>query len=62
MGHIYKFLGSKDQAKQYYENREALEKYLARLKELMGEDSESGPETNEPKTDNDNTTSAAPVS
>lgn len=39
MGRIYKWLGSKDQARQLWENREALDKYLARLKELMEADS-----------------------
>lgn len=35
MGRIYKWLGSDEQARQLWENREALNKYLARLKELM---------------------------
>lgn len=38
MGRIFKFLGSKEAAQQLWENREALEKYLSRLKELWDED------------------------
>lgn len=38
MGHYFKWLGSREQAKELWENREALNKYLARLKELMEED------------------------
>ncbi len=45
MGHIYKWLGSKEQAKQLWENRESLEKYLSRLKELMEGDNPSSLES-----------------
>ena len=38
MGRIYKWLGSAEQARELWENREALDKYLARLKELMEAD------------------------
>lgn len=38
MGKIFKYLGNKEQARELWENREALDKYLARLKELMEED------------------------
>lgn len=38
MGRIYKWLGSKDQARQLWENRESLDRYLKRLKELMEDD------------------------
>lgn len=41
MGRIYKWLGSPEQARQLWENREALDKYLARLKELMEADEKS---------------------
>lgn len=35
--HYYKFLGSKEQARQLWENKEALDKYVKRLRELMCE-------------------------
>jgi hypothetical protein len=38
MGRIFKYLGSKESARQLWENREALEMYLTRLKELWDED------------------------
>ncbi len=41
MGHIYKWLGSDEQVKELYQNREALELYLAKLKELMEKDNPS---------------------
>ena len=41
MGHYFKFLGDAESARSLWENREALDKYLARLKELMNEDSVS---------------------
>ena len=47
MGHIYKWLGSDEQAKELWQNTEALDKYLARLKELMENDID--PENEEPK-------------
>lgn len=37
MGHIYRWLGSKEQARELWENREALEKYIARLKDFWDE-------------------------
>ncbi len=40
MGHVYKWLGSDEQVKQLWQNREALAKYLDRLKELMEKDDE----------------------
>jgi len=36
--HYFKLLGHLDSYKELWENREALDKYLARLKELMEED------------------------
>ncbi len=47
MGHIYKWLGSDEQAKELWQNTQALDKYLARLKELMENDID--PENEEPK-------------
>ena len=41
MEHVYRNIGSHEQMKHLYENREALENYLARLKELMEPDEES---------------------
>jgi len=38
MGHIYKYCGSPEQAKKLWENKEALQLYLSRLKELMEAD------------------------
>lgn len=38
MGRIYKYLGNEESARELWENREALDKYLARLKELMEKD------------------------
>lgn len=35
MGRIYKYLGNKESARELWENREALDKYLAALKRLM---------------------------
>lgn len=35
MGHYFKWLGSKEQARTLWENREALNLYLHRLRELM---------------------------
>lgn len=35
MGRIFKYLGSKESARGLWENQEALDKYLARLKDLM---------------------------
>ena len=37
--HYFKYLGSKESARQLWENREALDRYLKRLKELIEEDS-----------------------
>jgi hypothetical protein len=37
MGRIFKYMGTKEQARQLWENREALDKYLRRLRELMTE-------------------------
>lgn len=47
MGHIYKYLGTKEQARQLWENREALDLYLNRLKELY--DKEEPSEVEQPK-------------
>lgn len=41
MGRIYKFLGGPDAARQLWENREALDKYLDHLKYLMMADPNS---------------------
>lgn len=38
MGRIFKWLGTDEQARELWENREALEKYLARLKEFWDEE------------------------
>lgn len=35
--HYFRYLGSKEQARELWENREALNKYLERLRELMCE-------------------------
>jgi hypothetical protein len=35
--HYFKYLGSKESARQLWENRESLDKYLKRLRELMCE-------------------------
>lgn len=51
MGHIFKYLGSKEQARQLWENREALDLYLNRLKELY--DKEEPSEAEPPKEDED---------
>ncbi len=40
MGHIYKWLGSMEQVKELWQNKESLEKYIDRLRELMEEDSQ----------------------
>lgn len=40
MGHYFKWLGSPEQARELWENREALDKYLAALKKLMEPDKE----------------------
>lgn len=47
MEHIFKYRGSKEQMKNLYENRESLDKYLARLKELMEKDDENEDDENE---------------
>ncbi len=49
MGHVYKWLGTDEQIKELWQNREALDKYLARLKELMEEDGDSEMELPEQK-------------
>ena len=33
--HYFKYLGDKESMRELWENREALDKYLAKLKELM---------------------------
>lgn len=38
MGRIFKYLGSKETARQLWENRESLDKYIAKLKEFWDED------------------------
>ena len=35
MGHVFKWMGSKEQARALWENEEALAMYMARLKEIM---------------------------
>lgn len=37
MGHYFKYLGDKESARALWENREALDKYLCKLRELMTE-------------------------
>ena len=41
MSRIYKLLGDPDSYRHLWENREALEKYLQRLKELMEQEDEN---------------------
>jgi hypothetical protein len=41
MGHYFKWLGSREQARALWENKEALVKYMSRLKELMMADPEA---------------------
>lgn len=41
--HYYKIIGHPDSYRQLWENREALDKYLARLKELMEQDAAGVP-------------------
>lgn len=50
MGHYFKWMGSPEQARELWENREALDKYLAALKKLMEPDKEvsSLPSSNKP--------------
>lgn len=38
--HYFKLIGNPEGYRELWENREALDKYLKRLKELMDEDSE----------------------
>lgn len=38
MGHYFKWLGGREQARALWENQEALDKYLVRLKEFWDED------------------------
>lgn len=58
MGHYFKLIGNN--FKHLWENREALEMYLARLKELMGADEKeklsADQETPQSKTDSLNET------
>jgi len=49
--HYYKYLGTPEQAKELWENRESLEKYLSRLKELMEEDEGLNKEKNPERSD-----------
>lgn len=37
MGHVYKYLGSKEQIEKLWQNKEALELYIARLKDFWDE-------------------------
>lgn len=41
MGHYFKWLGSRESARQLWENKESLDKYLAHLKHLMMADPNS---------------------
>lgn len=41
MGRIFKFIGGPEAARQLWENQESLNKYVARLKELMMADPNS---------------------
>lgn len=41
--HYYKIIGHPDTYRHLWENREALDKYLARLKELMEQDAAGVP-------------------
>jgi predicted butyrate kinase (DUF1464 family) len=38
MGHYFKYLGSPETARELWENKEALEKYLSRLRDFWDED------------------------
>lgn len=40
MGHLYKWLGSDEEAKKLWQNKEALEMYIARLKEYWDEENQ----------------------
>jgi len=40
MGHYFKYLGSREQARELWENKEALSKYVNRLRDLMMADPE----------------------
>ena len=40
MGHVYKWLGSDEQAKKLWQNREALDMYIARLKQFWDDDNQ----------------------
>ena len=40
MGHVYRWLGSDEQAKKLWQNEEALSKYITRLKDFWDEDNE----------------------
>lgn len=35
MGHYFKWMGSREQARELWENKESLRKYLDRLRDLM---------------------------
>jgi len=37
MGHVYKYLGSKEQIEKLWQNKEALDLYIARLKDFWDE-------------------------
>lgn len=52
--HYFKWVGSKESARQLWENREALDKYLARLKELMEGDEPTSEEKGIALEDSDN--------
>jgi hypothetical protein len=47
MGRLYKYIGNYEAARGLWENKEALGKYLARLKELMMADPDSRMTENE---------------
>jgi hypothetical protein len=49
MGHIYKWLGSDEQAKELWENKEALLKYIASLKKYWDEENQCWIESPNPE-------------
>ena len=51
MRHIYKYLGSDEQVKKLWQNKESLELYLTRLKDFWDDDNQCWleiPKTKEP--------------
>jgi len=51
MGHYFKWMGSREQARQLWENRESLDKYLAVLKEFWDEEKQEWLDERKPRKD-----------